>query len=260
MAYFTSCKVCGTVIPLTNSPFGFCLLHSGPEYKALQTQETLHEIPRSQCIVNPLYDDIDLETLLQEIKEEDIKESKIKDRKETLVVNLFAGPGCGKSSIAAGIFHNLKWKNVECEMALEFAKDLVWEERHQTFNDQIYLFGKQHHRIFRLLGQVEVIITDCPILLTPIYDKEKRCTLERLVVEEHNKMWTYNVFLNRSKQYNPKGRNQTEEEAKNLDRDIIDLLTKHNVMFETFYGTQYAADGIVVKILRLLEWKKNQNL
>lgn len=196
---------------------------------------------------------IELDDILEHLKTDDL-------RKETLVVNMFAGPGCGKSTIAAGLFSELKWKKVECELALEYAKDLVWEKRDKTFEDQIYLFGKQHHRIHRLLGQVDVIITDCPILLSPIYDKEQRPTFEKLVVEEHNKMWTYNVVLRRKKTFNPKGRLHNEKEAKDLDRAITNLLFKHDQVFEVFDGAPESVDLIVRKILMLIKWKKdNEN-
>lgn len=180
------------------------------------------------------------------------------DPKETLVVNLFAGPGAGKSTTAAGIFFELKSRGINCEIASEYAKDLAWEERHQTFNDQIYIFGKQYHRIFRLLGQVQAVITDSPLLLSPVYDAEKRPTFEKLVVEEHNKMWTYNVFIKRQKAFNPKGRVHGEEEAKQLDYAIADMLLKHDVAFEGFEGTVAGRDAIVQKILMLLKWKKEQ--
>ena len=117
--------------------------------------------------------------------------------KKPMVLNFYGGPGSGKSSFRAAVFSLLKLHGVTCEEATEYAKDLTWEERHRTFTDQIYIFGKQYHRIQRLLGQVSVIITDSPLMLTPVYDSEKRPTLEKLAVEEHNKMWTYNAFLKR---------------------------------------------------------------
>lgn len=179
-----------------------------------------------------------------------------KGKSDTLVVNLFAGPGAGKSTTAAGVFFELKSRGINCELAAEYAKDLCWEERHRTFTDQIYIFGKQYHRIHRLMGQVQVIITDSPILLTPVYDGEKRATLEKLVVEEHNKMWTYNAFLKRKKVFNPKGRNHDFDESKELDFLVADMLMKHDVCFETFEGTPEGKDAIVKKVLMLLEWKQ----
>ena len=46
---------------------------------------------------------------------------------DTLLVNFYAGPGTGKSSTMAGVFSELKWMGVNCEMAPEFAKEKVWE-------------------------------------------------------------------------------------------------------------------------------------
>ena len=59
-------------------------------------------------------------------------------KKDTLIINLIGGPGSGKSTTAAGLFYKLKQMGIDCEMALEFAKDNVWEESLMTLNDQIY--------------------------------------------------------------------------------------------------------------------------
>ena len=158
--------------------------------------------------------------------------------------------------MAAGIFHDLKEMDINCELSSEFAKDLTWEKRHKTIEDQIYIFGKQYHKIHRLLGEVDVIVTDSPLLLTIIYDSEKREFLKQLVMDEHKMMWTYNVFLNRTKKYNPKGRNQTETQSKQLDTDILDLLDECGECYETFNGNSEGKDDIVKKILILLENNK----
>ena len=192
----------------------------------------------------------------QSITTSDVKSPKYIARDETLVVNFFGGPGSGKSTLAAGVFSELKFNNINCELAFEFAKDLTWEKRYKTFEDQIYIFGKQYHRIKRLMGQVEVIITDSPLLLTPIYDAEKRETLKQLALEEHNKMWTYNAFITRKKEFNPKGRLHNEAEAKNLDRIIMDMFDNNDVAYEVFDGTRLGLDDIVKKIELLLNWKE----
>ena len=82
--------------------------------------------------------------------------------KNTLVVNLIGGPGAGKSTTMAGVFSKLKSLGVDAEMVSEFAKELVWENRKDTMKDETYIFAKQAHRIFRVNGQVDVIVKCCP--------------------------------------------------------------------------------------------------
>lgn len=223
------------------------------------TKETTREL----LGLPPLGSNNDFKHTVQEFIDSVEEEERRKDDQEvkrvlgmqgTLVVNLFAGPGTGKSTMAAGIFHDLKSMDVNCELAAEFAKDLVWEQRHKTFEDQIYLFAKQYHRIFRLLGQVDVVITDCPILLSPVYDVERRLTFQRLVVEEHRKMWTYNVFLKRKKMFNPKGRNHNLEQAVQLDKDILNQLDDLGESYETVDGTTEGKNKIVNQIISLLQF------
>ena len=72
-----------------------------------------------------------------------------------VVVNIFGGAGVGKSTVSAELFAKLKKKGLEVEYVTEFAKDLVWEKRDETFKDQAYIFGKQYHRIFRVIDKVD---------------------------------------------------------------------------------------------------------
>jgi hypothetical protein len=148
---------------------------------------------------------------------------------KTIVINLYGGPGCGKSTIAALAFGKLKQKGINCELVTEYAKDKVWEESYTTLKNQIYVFGKQLHRMWRLNNKVNVIITDSPLPLSIIYDSEKDVNFENLVMSEFNKFDNFNIIINRSTKYQIEGRYQTEEEAKKIDSDILSLLCKYNI-------------------------------
>ena len=149
----------------------------------------------------------------------------------TQIINLFGGPGTGKSTIAALVFGELKKKGYEIELVTEYAKDKVWEESYKTLENQIYVFGKQLHRIWRVKNKVNFIITDSPILLSIIYDKEKNDNLKRLVLDVHNNFNNINILIKRDTIYNPNGRFQNEIEAKLIDKQIINLLKNDSIDF-----------------------------
>jgi len=167
-----------------------------------------------------------------------------KDNMETKVINFFAGPGAGKSSVSSHLFSLLKHEGRNVELVTEFAKDIVWEESFKVLKDQVYLFGTQYHRLWRLLGKVEYIITDSPLLLNLWYGKDMPHSFSELVLDLYKEMDNINIFLHRTKPYNPNGRMQTEQEAKEYDVHIKQLLNIHNIPMIDIVSDQFAADKI----------------
>lgn len=168
--------------------------------------------------------------------------------KKTLLINFYGGPGCGKSTICAGLFYQLKILGYNCEMALEFAKDKVWEESYKVLDDQIYILGKQFHKLYRLKDKVDIIITDSPILLGAYYQKTRSKALEDLILECRGEFNNIDIFLERSTDYDPNGRMQTQEEALKIDDGIKSLLQEKFIEY-TSRPKEEAIDWAIKQII-----------
>lgn len=172
--------------------------------------------------------------------------------KETIVINLIGGPGSGKSTCASGIFYELKKLGINCELSLEFVKDKVWEESYKVLDDQLYVFGKQYHKLFRLKDKVDVIITDSPLLISIHYNKISSQHFNNLVVEQYHTFNNLMYFINRSETYQSEGRLQTKEESEMIDRDIKTILETYDIDY-TEISCEDAVKYIVDEVKNKLE-------
>ena len=175
----------------------------------------------------------------------------------TIIVNLYGGPGSGKSTMAARLFSELKESGIVAELVTEYAKDLTWQESYYELANQIYIFGKQQHRIWRVYGKVEVIITDSPLLLGLIYG-DSSTTFKNLVIEEHKSRTSVDIFLNRIKPYSKIGRNQTEDEAREIDSKIKNILDIHVDNYYKIDGIKSSTDQIIKLITHKISENKNK--
>ena len=175
-----------------------------------------------------------------------------------IIVNLFGVPGAGKSTGAAYIFSQLKMKGINAELITEFAKDKVWENNEKVFKNQLYLFGKQSFRISRVQDEVDVIVTDSPLLLSILYNQTPILgeNFNQLVYDVFNSYNNINYLIHRTKPYNPSGRMQTEEESNALAQPMVDLLINWNVPYSNIPGDIDGYDQIVSEVLQLVNKEK----
>lgn len=166
------------------------------------------------------------------------------------VINLYAGPGAGKSTTAAGLFFMMKSQGYKVELVTEYAKEKVYDGHFGCLSDQMYIFGKQQRRQKKLIGQVDYIITDSPLLLSILYNKELSETFNTLVLETYNSYENINFFINRVKEYKKYGREQTEDEARELDQTLYKLLSKYDVQYNIVDGNITAPK----MIMELIKW------
>ena len=98
------------------------------------------------------------------------------------VINLYGGPGVGKSTVAAELFSLMKKENYNVEFVTEHAKELTYEGRYNVLDqDQLYVFAKQHRKILRLKNKVDFINSLKPILTA------KKIMLLKTVEDEFNR-------------------------------------------------------------------------
>lgn len=141
-----------------------------------------------------------------------------------IVINLFGGAGCGKSTIRAGLFHLLKTHGVVCEEAPEWIKQKVYEGNKYPFQDQLYTFAKQARILKQLDGKVDIAVCDSPLLLSMIYGKNNSEAFNQVIREEFNKYRNINIFVQRCCPYQQTGRYRGEEAARKKDEEIRRLL------------------------------------
>lgn len=154
---------------------------------------------------------------------------------DTLFVNLFGGPGCAKSTTAAGVFYKLKTEGCNSELIAEYAKDKTWGEDMFTLSCQPYVTSKQLYRQYRVMGKVDVAVTDSPFILGLVYPGFGATeSWKKGVFEQFELFNNVNIFLQRNSDvhpYNPKGRSQTQTQAEDKDADIRSMLDSNNVPY-----------------------------
>lgn len=178
-----------------------------------------------------------------------------------LVVNFWAEPGVGKSTVAASTFSYLKqFSKYTCELVSEFPKELVWENCYSTLNDQIYIFANQNHYQYRLRGKVDIIITDSPLPLSIVYNPagSGNSTLNQLVLEVFNSYNNINFLLRRDfSHYENVGRAHSSEQAAEIRAKIVDLLDRNKFPYENisvsrdFDINQYVIPRILEKLVKV---------
>lgn len=183
---------------------------------------------------------------------------------KTTVINLFGGPGIGKSTVCAQMYADLKKRGVSCEMVREYVKDLAWEQRQLGPYDQLYITGEQIRREALLLGRANIVITDSPVLIGAEYARryspkhvakgalEAARAYYRQVAEDGHEH--IHVMLAREGEYTPEGRYQTESEARKIDQGLEALLAALDLPF-----VEVAAQAVETFTTAVWRWNRTLN-
>ncbi len=148
------------------------------------------------------------------------------------VINFFGGPGAGKSTAALGLSYELKKRWISVEYVNEYAKELFWNNSPHLLSHQNLIMAEQERRLNRLVGKVDVAVTDSPLLLSCFYaPRDYPPSFRQSVFDFFDTYDNINIFVRRSHHYAPVGRVQNEDESDILSRDMEGFLYQTGVPY-----------------------------
>lgn len=156
-------------------------------------------------------------------------------------INIYGGPGAGKSKLAGKIYDFLKENHISCELSREYVKKWAYKNIPITgyMNLEAVVAHLNEEYDYLIDKKVRVVVSDSPILLGLYYARKNKALGNRgleLIALEHEKLFpSINIFLkmNISFPYDKKGRYETKEESQQLQYKLFSEVT-------TFYSTHFS--------------------
>lgn len=164
---------------------------------------------------------------------------EVSQNKEPIVINGYGGPGAGKSTACLEITAALKKEGYNAEYVQEYAKELVYEKDIEMLDGspehQYEILKEQTRRMDRLYDQVDFIVTDSPVMLNTIYNKQLTPEYESLVNELQGEYINYSFFMERdASNFEKEGRIHNLTESIEKDNEIKDMLQKNEIKYKTY--------------------------
>ena len=172
--------------------------------------------------------------------ENNSQEAAENNSKKTLIINAFGGPGAGKSTACLHITSELKKRGFVAEYVPEYAKELVWDKNFEMLDGserhQKMILEEQKKRMDRLIGQVDFVVSDAPILLNSVYlNSDDKHSYDEALVNLFNQYDNFNLEVIRDvNNFEEEGRIHNLEQSQQADNDIRTLLNRNNIYFGTY--------------------------
>jgi predicted ATPase len=167
-----------------------------------------------------------------------------------IIVNLFGGPGSGKTTLAYYLAYRFKQAGFRAELVGEAAREIIYDRNPpsggvaaQLLDNQLLITGLQAERIKRLARHdVEVAIADSPLRMGLLYVREHdmRWALQA-AISAFDKEFQHqrNVFVQRTRgHYDQESRAQSEAEAVEFDEKIKALIGHQIGDYQTIWGQE----------------------
>ncbi|MBK1682163.1 MULTISPECIES: hypothetical protein [Rhodoferax] len=156
----------------------------------------------------------------------------------TKVINIIGGPGSDKSLFSAAIVLHLSLQGKTVETIPDFAKSLVWQQNFEVLKNQYFIAQRQFEMLNLIDGQVHFLITECSLPQVLFYNEnysENICDIAKTreqILQWYRQNDNVNVLVKRGdKKYVRSGRFQDEEQAREVDQGLREILVRERLPF-----------------------------
>lgn len=167
-------------------------------------------------------------------------------------INLYGGPGIGKSTVASLIYAQLKAEGKSAEMITEYAKDLVYQgldlkKSNQNLQDQI--ITEQLRRELLCKDQVDFMVCDSPLLLNAFYNgSDNSLVLAKQQLRKND----LHFFLTRTTEhFETQGRSHNEKQSIEIDLKMETFLKENGIQYVKIDGDSRTKADTILNILGL---------
>ena len=175
------------------------------------------------------------------------------------VVNCFAGAGAGKTTVALLTAGAMKQAGADCEYVDEWHKMSVWLNHGNVLEHPEMMLANQHQKQWALEGKVDIIISDCPLLLFAPYARKfipnyPHDEFEELSMRINDKYENYNIWINRDPTiFKQHGRVQTLEQSIEMDQKIRAFVESKATIDYVVDNTRESVELLVTTLLKDLK-------
>lgn len=190
----------------------------------------------------------------------------------TTVINILAGPGCGKSTTAADLYVTLSKAGESVELTREPAKLWAWQDQRPRFEDQVLIMGQQFQQEGMLYGKVDYVVNDSGGALscgfyadyyadyypgcqgqgpTTMHTELALAFYERAAQLYDLKFVTF--LLPRKFDYVQGGRFQTEEHSEQIDQAIIQWCGRNSIRTHTLMCPPRYRVTTILEVLKMID-------
>lgn len=147
------------------------------------------------------------------------------------LINVYGGPGAGKTTVAATIFAHLKQTGRHAELCLEYAKELVYRGGIGPGMEDLIMEEQLWRHDTYVIGEVDYVVTDAPLLHKASFShgKEYKVMVEEARVMEDKYTSVLHLMLPEPVGCDMRGRMHDADQSASIHRRTLMTLATEGI-------------------------------